>query len=297
MEAIIVIVGFLGAGKTFLLKKLVSEYLSKGWKPYVILNDYENADLDAQQLQDSLDPSQIQAISGSCICCGGTRELRMQINAIPRRKNAITLIEANGTTDACSLMEILGVGLSEHFLPPIQVSVVDVRNWQARRSNNELEANQVQVSSMIVLNHSSSTSDQTIENVKNEVLKLNPTAIILLMEKLDIKILNGLYPSENTANKLEHAKSHYSSCSVDLPARIYSKHLQKILDLLPEGILRVKGCTKLDEDTYYSYFERVPSGEVYIRPYTGDLITGPKLLVIGPGSDPVGIAELIRRFS
>ena len=50
MEAIITIVGFLGAGKTTLLKQLSNQYLKKGWQPFIILNDYENADFDKEQL-------------------------------------------------------------------------------------------------------------------------------------------------------------------------------------------------------------------------------------------------------
>ena len=48
-EAIITVVGFLGAGKTTLLKYLLENFNKKGWDPFVILNDYENANMDAQQ--------------------------------------------------------------------------------------------------------------------------------------------------------------------------------------------------------------------------------------------------------
>ena len=49
MEAIIAVVGFLGAGKTTLLRHLITRYIDADWCPFVILNDYENAKLDAQQ--------------------------------------------------------------------------------------------------------------------------------------------------------------------------------------------------------------------------------------------------------
>ena len=127
METVIVIVGFLGAGKTTILKHLIKKLLKESWNPFVILNDYENAAIDSQQFLSFLDPNQIQALSGSCICCSGINELRLQVNAIPRRKKGITLIEANGTTDAMTFMEFLGVGLNKNFLPPIQISVVDCR--------------------------------------------------------------------------------------------------------------------------------------------------------------------------
>ena len=47
-EPIITIVGFLGAGKTTLLKHLVEVFVREHWQPYVILNDYMDAHLDAE---------------------------------------------------------------------------------------------------------------------------------------------------------------------------------------------------------------------------------------------------------
>ena len=293
MELIIVIVGFLGAGKTTLLKRLTKEYLGKSWDPYIILNDYQNASMDSQQFLSFLSPSQVNALSGSCICCSGINELRIQVNSIPKREKGITFIEANGTTDACELMGFLGVGLKEQFLPPIQISVVDVKNWQERGHHNELEAHQVQVSSLVLLNHTEGVGPERIEEVKRSVLELNPSAEIQLWNEFDSSTLLNFVPSKNQPKKMDHAKTHWSSCSVDLPDPIESKRLKYVLDELPENILRVKGCTKLDEDKHYSYFERVPSGRVSVRPYTGDLITGPKLLVIGPGSDPEKLKELL----
>ena len=115
MEPIVVIVGFLGAGKTTLLKKLVQDYLGQKWKPFVVLNDYENARIDSQQFSQFLDANDVNALDGSCICCSGVSELRQSINDIPKREKGITFIEANGTTDACTLMGFLGVGINEIF--------------------------------------------------------------------------------------------------------------------------------------------------------------------------------------
>jgi len=293
MEPVIVIVGFLGAGKTTLLKKLIKGFLDDKWSPYIVLNDYQNALLDSQQLLEFLDPSQVNALHGSCICCSGVNELRSQVNSIPKRENGVTLIEANGTSDACALMGFLGVGLNEQFLPPIQVSVVDVKNWQDRGYNNELEANQVQVSSLIILNHTEGVEEHRIERVKGDISYLNPTAKIVLWDELNLKELIGLKPSDNIPNKMDHKKAHWSSCSVDLPDPISSESLKYVLEKIPDSILRVKGCTKLDDNDYYSYFERIPSGDVTVRPYHGDLITGPKLLVIGPGSDPEYLDKMV----
>ncbi len=286
MEAIIAVVGFLGAGKTTLLKRLTTGYLDKGWKPFIILNDYENANLDAQQFIEQIAPNQVRALSGSCICCSGINELRNFVNRIPKRTHGITLIEANGTSDACSLMSFLGVGLNDWFLPPVQISVVDVKNWQRRGEYNELEANQIQVSSLIVLTHIETIASDRLPFVVNELLRLNPSAEIITMDEVDVALIPKLAPSKNNPQKLEHLKAHWSSCSADLPNLPNSDCIYAICDMLPKNILRIKGCAQIGNEEQYTYFERTPNGEVFIRPFNGVPITGPKLLTTGPGSEP-----------
>ncbi|MEM6720534.1 MAG: GTP-binding protein [Bacteroidota bacterium] len=285
MEAIITVVGFLGAGKTTLLKHLMHSYLDNDWSPYIILNDYENADLDVQQFMQEMDPKSVRSLSGSCICCSGIGELRNFVNRIPERENGVTLIEANGTSDACSLMSFLGVGINERFAPPIQVSVVDVKNWQKRGEHNELEANQIQVSSLLVLTHTENVSQERLDEVSNDLKRLNPHADIIRMDEIDASLLPKLSPSKNKAEKLDHLKAHWSSCSIDLPNLPNLEAILDICEVFPESILRVKGCTKIGDAEDYTYFERTPDGEVTYRPFNGIPITGPKLLTIGPGSE------------
>ncbi|WP_147679186.1 GTP-binding protein [Algibacter pacificus] len=294
MEAIITVVGFLGAGKTTLLKHLLESFNKNNWNPFVVLNDYQNAYLDAQQFAKRVGLNNIKPLSGSCICCSGIVELRNTINRIPERKNAITLIEANGTSDACSLMEFLGVGLNERFLPPIQISVVDVKNWQLRGEHNELEANQIQVSSLLILTYLNDVSNTRKTNVINQLKKLNPSAKIIPIENLEALLLPELMPSKNIGQKLDHQKAHWASCSVDLPNLPHEKYIETICSAIPKSILRVKGCTLIGDATKYTYFERTPDGHVHIRPFNGIPVTGSKLLTIGPGSDPDTLQKIIK---
>ena len=295
MEAIITVVGFLGAGKTTLLKYLIDKFTDEGWQPYVVLNDYENANIDAQQFTSQLASQSIKALSGSCICCSGIVELRNTVNRIPKRAKGVTLIEANGTSDACSLLEFLGVGVNDRFLPPIQVSVVDVNNWQKRGEHNELEANQIQVSSLIVLTHFDKVSEKRRAIVIDELQKMNPGAEIMTMDTIDVNLLPELLPSKNEHQNFEHKKAHWSSCSVDLPNLPNAKSIHLICETLPKSILRIKGCVKIAKEENYTYFERVPDGNIKVRPFRGEPITGPKLLTIGVGSTPEVLEEVINK--
>ncbi|MDC0303916.1 cobalamin biosynthesis protein CobW [Flavobacteriales bacterium] len=293
MEAIITVVGFLGAGKTTLLKHLTTNYLDNGWNPFVILNDYENAYLDSQQFIEQLDAKYVRSLHGSCICCSGIEELRGFVNSIPERENGITLIEANGTSDACSLMGFLGVGINERFLPPIQISVVDVKNWQRRGVYKQLESNQVQVSSLVVLTHLDKVTSARKNQVIGDIKRFNSSTEIIDMDEIDVHLLPKIAPSTNNAEQLDHQKAHWASSSVDIPQLPDHDAIRSICDQLPRTILRVKGCTQIGSEEPFTYFERTPDGEVYIRPYNGIPITGPKLVCIGPGSQPLLLEEAI----
>jgi G3E family GTPase len=303
MEAIVVLVGFLGAGKTSLLAQMVERSLADGWDPFVILNDYENAQLEAQQLGSTTGARAVTPLTGSCICCDGIEELRTSVNRIPERERGLTLIEANGTSDACRLMEFLGVGLDARFKPPVQISVVDAKNWQRRPAvltltggdHNELERSQVQISSLIVLTHLDEVTEGRRREVEAELRDLNPYARVTTREDLDISLLPGLTPGAHPATALEHQTTHWASCSVDLPGVPHLPSLQAICDLIPASVVRIKGCTRVGGVDGWVYFERTPDGEVFVRPYRGTPITGPKLLAIGPGSDPGVLMSAVER--
>jgi G3E family GTPase len=66
MPPLVLLVGFLGSGKTTFLKALLPLLKEHCVVPRVIIN-YQNAEVDAEQLVAFVD--RVEAIRGSCICC------------------------------------------------------------------------------------------------------------------------------------------------------------------------------------------------------------------------------------
>lgn len=292
-EPLIVVVGFLGAGKTSLLHRLVSYFLHGYWTPYLILNDYENAYIDANLFSKTLHSDYIKPLAGSCICCSGVDDLKQKINNISPRKMGITFVEANGTTDACRLMEVLSLGIHERFKPPIQIAVVDTRYWQKRGTHNFLELNQVQVSSMVVLNHTQHNQTKRNEDVLEEISKINPNALITSWEQINIDLIPHLKTSINSPSYIDHSKSHWSSCSVELPRELSLKKLKSVLRKVPQEILRLKGIAKIEGCKGFCHFERTSNGETILRSVTGDPKLQTMLVMIGPGSQPSLVENLL----
>jgi len=157
-----------------------------------------------------------------------------------------------------------------------------------------LEANQIQVSSLLVLTHLEQCSEARKSEVMADLKTRNPTAQIVTLESLDVWLLPQLLPSQNNVDKLDHHKAHWSSCSIDLPVFPDKASIKALCLALPNSLQRVKGCTQIGQEEHYIFFERKPDGEVHIRPFNGIPITGSKLLTIGPGSDPDMLEEKLQ---
>ena len=73
MTPLVLLVGFLGSGKTSLLRKTLPALKERGILSKVILNDYQNARVDSAALADLVEA--IVPIAGSCVCCESAEEL------------------------------------------------------------------------------------------------------------------------------------------------------------------------------------------------------------------------------
>ena len=112
----------------------------------------------------------------------------------------------------------------------------------------------------------------------------------------DVHFIHPL-PAKKNNYRLDHKKTHWASASGSLPDPLSSSSLQEIIASLPNEILRVKGCTKLDKDAHYTHFEKTPKDlDLIVRPYYGKLVSGPVILTVGPGSDPIVLEKIVSKY-
>lgn len=102
---VLIVSGFLGAGKTTFIRDLIPRLAAGPRAPYVILNDFLNAAIDAFSLKGL--GAEIKGLAAGCVCCDDPTSLLDAILRIPTEIRPILIIEANGTTDPFRLIEIL----------------------------------------------------------------------------------------------------------------------------------------------------------------------------------------------
>ncbi|MEX1117427.1 MAG: GTP-binding protein [Terrimicrobiaceae bacterium] len=284
----LILSGFLGTGKTTLLRELISKLEAAGRQPAVILNDHQNAKVDAASLAG--EGRMVTPISGNCVCCDSMEELVKTMQGLPEHPGQILLVEANGTSDPASLLQhlLFKPDLRSRFYPILQVTCVHAARWQKRFWSNDLERLQVRTSSHLVLTHSDQASEARREHVIAQVEKWNPKGTWTNAEQLASELIhlpkarvvtytaipqnssphacqNGArehqkHTMRGTASPTpeEHRLSHaYVAGQFQLPPVVSRARLLAWVTNLPPEILRVKGVAKFLEDPGTDYvFER-----------------------------------------
>lgn len=244
---IIVIAGFLGAGKTSLISFIARRYSAMGYRTAVIENEIAASGVDAGFLERQ--GIFVKELAAGCICCSLQKDLLTTLQALEREfEPEIVLVEPTGAAAPDQVSE----GLRQSCLEmPLTVTVVDLRRFSNTGIGRYpfLERS-IAVSDIIILNKSDTVNQETINEVTAEVRKLNTAAVAVPVSTLtgsNLEILPGLLELSGNRNKI--AKLNYSLMTH--PAAAFFQFCMENPDIeaakvqllaLADG-LRQKGCT------------------------------------------------------
>jgi G3E family GTPase len=263
---VLIVAGFLGAGKTTFIRDLIPRLATGPRPPYVILNDYLNASIDAASLQGL--GAEIIGISADCVCCDDPTGFIDAILAIPASRRPILMIEANGTTDPYRLIEIIQLtrSLRDRLGPLFQVTLINESRWAKRLPyDNAIERAQVKTASAVVTNRGEYATEAQRARLSADLLELNPRAARLDLDSFfDLLLVAGSFPEPDMSTPIEHRHHHVA---VRLkPPTMSAERLHQWLLSLPREILRVKGLARISESEM-AYFNR-----------TDDLFEDPRII-------------------
>ena len=175
MTEIYIISGFLGAGKTTLIKTMVSTVF-QNQKIAVIENDFGEAGIDAELLKDySLT---VKNLNSGCICCSLTGDFCKAIDQVIKEyaPDAI-LVEPSGVGRLSDIMKACASRKDKVKISRC-ITVADSMNYDKYRENfGEIFVNQIQYADLILLSHQSGILKET-EVVIEKIKKLNSEARI-----------------------------------------------------------------------------------------------------------------------
>ena len=179
MTKIDVFSGFLGAGKTTLIKKLLKEAYA-GEKLVLIENEFGEIGIDGGFLKES--GIQINELNAGCICCSLVGDFRTALQQVVEQYHPDRIvIEPSGVGKLSDVTRAVE-GVAEHLDVQLNsfVTVADVNKVKMYMKNfGEFYDDQISHASCILLSRTQTASEEKIAAAVAMLREKNPTATIV----------------------------------------------------------------------------------------------------------------------
>ena len=211
MVKIDIISGFLGAGKTTLIQKLLKEALADS-KLVLIENEFGEIGIDSGFLQES--GVTIREMNSGCICCSLAGDFKTSLLEVletyaPDR----IIIEPSGVGKLSEVVQAVE-SAGQHLEITGKVAVVDVNKCKMYLKNfGEFFLNQVQEADTILLSRTGSASAEKVQKAAEMLRQHNDHAVIVTTpwDQLDGRdLLAEIERKQNFAEEiLEEVQAHH----------------------------------------------------------------------------------------
>ncbi len=186
MTKIDIISGFLGAGKTTLIKKLIGEAL-KGQKVVLIENEFGEIGIDGGFLKES--GIQINEMNSGCICCSLVGDFNAALKEVlAQYEPDRIIIEPSGVGKLSDVMKaVQRVVDGENVVLNSHITVADVKRAKMYIKNfGEFYKNQVEFASTIILSRTQDVKEDKLEKTIELIRTLNDKSPIVTTPWKDI---------------------------------------------------------------------------------------------------------------
>ena len=307
--------GFLGAGKTTLIKKLIEEAY-KGEQVVLIENEFGEIGIDGGFLRDA--GVEINEMNSGCICCSLVGDFGKALEKVldqfhPDR----ILIEPSGVGKLSDIIQAVEDLDLDHVKLNGFTTVVDAKKAKIYMKNfGEFYNNQVEHASSIILSHTAGMDEEKLEKVVELLREHNEHAVIITtdwdaldgkqilaaMERRDTieEALHHLEEEQEHEHEHEHdheghhhADEVFDSIGIETTKKFTQEKIREVLGAIEDQhkygfVLRAKGIVA-GEDGQWIHFDYVP-GEPDVRNGSAE-VTG-RICVIGTDIDEGKIRQL-----
>ncbi|WP_129670638.1 GTP-binding protein [Candidatus Chloroploca sp. Khr17] len=281
------VTGFLGSGKTTLVRRLVAEASTRR-RLGVIVNEFGQIGLDGATLARS-GHAPIVELAGGCVCCEAGSDFLLAVEELLDYHPDQILVETSGLAEPGGLVR--RIRAAELPLDAI-VTVVDATNFAAALAASPVTTWQLQAADLIILNKTDLISTERCKQVSEEVQRINARAAL-------VPTVQGLVPADllfslrmegedPPAYAGHRTQDGFSALSWSNDTPLIRSAFEQTLASLPERVYRAKGlvhCTDAPwPNEVHHVFGRHSLTSVRPRQHQQPLN---RLILIGPDLEPL----------
>lgn len=266
--------GFLGTGKTTLLKQILQYEKSNDRSIAVMMNELGNVSIDSDAVETDVP---LKELLGGCICCTIQDKLESQLQGL-LFDNILDAIYIE-TTGAAHPVEVLDAVLSPLFAEKLEmkgiVTTVDGTMWLNRNTFNpqvqQLLLEQVKHADIVIVNKSDMMTDAEQAKTNMDIQSLNPKAKCILssFSKIPMNMLQTLSASKKADRKEAHVHTdlRLSTFVFQFKNAIRQNDFEAFLRSLPDSIYRIKGYILFSQSEYPDLFQYSYGMPLYMKEY------------------------------
>lgn len=200
MTEVDIVSGFLGAGKTTFMKKLVAEAFANE-KVVIVENEFGEIGIDSGFLKDT--GIQVSEINGGCVCCTLVGDFTKNLHEVIRTYHPDRiLVEPSGVAKLSDIeVSVLDVGKSEDIKIGALVTIVNaLKAKKQMKAFGEFFRDQIEHATAVVLSRTQKMDQDKLEDVVKEIKALNDKAVVITTPWDDLsgkQILDAIMGKDN----------------------------------------------------------------------------------------------------
>lgn len=282
---VLLVTGFLGAGKTTLVNALLVQ--SAGRRIAAIVNDFGAINIDEELIDNQAES--VVGLSNGCVCCTLQGDLLRTLKLLLTRDPAPDqiVIEASGVADPAGIVQALQdpVLWRSARLDAIVcvVDAVDIIEHPARRSDDLWRA-QLAGAGFVVLSKAGGMSDEAAAALGAFLSPAGkPPVFDPARQPLPFEVLFGA-PSPSSFRAAETTpplrSDRFATVEWQTSSAVQLASLQGVIQEFAPALVRAKGLLSLEERPGQSYLLQMVGQRVTLEPAAG-LAGGCRLVLIG----------------
>ncbi len=251
----LVVSGFLGAGKTTLVKHLITDAQRQGLKLAVVSNEFGELGIDRALLQEAGGPGYVE-LEGGCVCCQLTNELLETLQNLWEtiRPDRIVVETSGVALPFETLMTFWREPLTEWVGESLAVVVANAEQITEGRDLEGTFEQQVSSADIVVLNKVDLVAEDAVVCSENILYEMAPGAPMIrsIHGQIDTTVVFPPAPTQTNSSKrksnpeiIPHTHEAFQAQELSFPANITPEEL--LQQLQPLKALRIKGIVNTTE--------------------------------------------------
>ena len=281
---ILLIAGFLGAGKTTVVNHLLAH--AEGRRIAAVVNDFGAINIDAELIAGASDG--IASLANGCICCSLEGDLLRTLAAILRRspRPEAIVIETSGVADPADIVRNLMDPVIWREAPLETVLCVVDATAPAEALNDALLRAQLRAADVVALSKVDLADAAGRERIRPAVAAVRPAAVL-------VDALHGQVPSEllfpedpdrppapRDPSRRRPASDRFETLSWTSHQTISLPRLQRAIGRLAPKLARAKGLFEAEEQPGSQLLLQLAGGRATLAPAGASAPGAPRARIV-----------------